>query len=74
MTKALGKELLWQLQIFTLLLLGFLFIVATFSIRIDWLNNITFFEKYIYQHRFFTDFFQFCAITILLLSLSLIHI
>ena len=68
MTKTLGKELLWQLQIFTLLLLGFLFIVATFSIRIDWLNNITFFEKYIYQHRFFTDFFQFCAITILLLS------
>ena len=72
MSKSFVYELVQLFKVIIILLLGFLLIVGSFSINVDWLTGLSLLEKFIYQHRFFTDFFQFCALAILLFNGNLI--
>jgi len=51
-----------------ILFLGFLFIVANFSVQIDWPRDLGLFDKGIYLNRFFADFFLYAGLFLLLYS------
>jgi len=54
------------------LFVGFLFIAANFSVQIDWPRDLSVIEKGIYLNRFFSDFFVYSALFILLYGRPLV--
>lgn len=64
------KEITSLTKFSTVLLLGFLMLVTTFTIEFNWPNGIPYIDRFIYLNRFFTDFFQICAAMVLLCCLG----
>ncbi len=70
--KSLIINVLNAFIIATILFIGFLFIVANFSVQIDWPRDLALIDKGIYLNRFFADFFLYAGLFLLLYSKSLL--
>lgn len=53
----LHKEIVTLVTATTILFFFHSLIVSSFSIQVDWLSNVGFFDKGLYLNRFYSDFF-----------------
>lgn len=66
------KDIAQQLKVISILLIGFIVIVMSFSIHIEWSGNLSHLNRFIYLNRFFTDFFAFAAVFVFLFNIKLV--